>query len=184
MNFDEMDVTVVRSKGDTQKDKVKYKVLRNLRWDMHSGGVKRYTGTYDLYGNVLCTEAPNVAHTGNHVGVNGDKKCPHDIKVCILKKDNPNILYKELAKRAGEKPKEYWRDGKKVSQEVRNIVRKNPGITAVEVADILEEKEIDRRRTQNAIRYLKRKEFKNQVGLSSEKYKNTQKLTLRFPSKK
>lgn len=179
MNIDTMDVTIVRQKGDYRKDTVKCRDIRNLRWSKVSGGQRTHTGTYDLYGDVYCTYVPNIPHTGNHRGLIG-KGCPHNIKVCILKKDNPNV-YEELAKRAGEKPKESWRDGVNVSEEVRNIVSKKPGILATEVAEILEGKGIDKDRTRNAIRYLKKNKFKEKGYLESEKHGTTQKLTLHPP---
>lgn len=174
MNIDDEDVIIVRHKGGYNKVTVKCKDISNLRWDTVSGGQHIPTGTYDLYGTVTCTKAKGIDHSGIH------GKCPHEIKVCILKKDNPKV-YKILAKRAGEKPKESWRDGKNVSDEVRKIVRDNPGITAVEVANILEKRGIDKERTRNAIHRLKKGVYKNKEGLSSEKFGTTQKLTIKSP---
>ena len=43
----------------------------------------------------------HLAHSGMH------GECPHEIKVCIVKKDNPPAVFRELLGIAGPKP-EQW----------------------------------------------------------------------------
>jgi hypothetical protein len=52
-----------------------------------------------IYGYIMCTDITEgeIAHSGSH------GPCPHSIKICLLKRDNPHI-YDYLKSLAGERP--------------------------------------------------------------------------------
>jgi hypothetical protein len=93
-------VFVRRSPSDYRIGTCEFSKIKDFRWDRVSGGIQ--LSLFDMpfvYAYVWCTDiVGEIAHTGNHG--NG---CPHRIKVCILKQDNPDI-YSCLAKFAGERP--------------------------------------------------------------------------------
>ncbi|SCM82556.1 hypothetical protein KL86SPO_50327 [uncultured Sporomusa sp.] len=74
--------------------------LHNLRWDTISGGFQARQPSVYLFGTVCCTKI--IAENFGHSGLHGP--CPHDIKVCITKKDNLPKIYTQLAAQAGSKP--------------------------------------------------------------------------------
>ena len=172
--MEEKYVWVVRHKGDFQKGKVKFSSLRGVRWDDLCGGIRREESTYDLYGYIFCNEV--VEGVIGHSGIHGP--CPHNIKVLIQKCDNDEEIYNQLAARAGKKP------GPKfikcdAAEQVRELVRNNPGIIATDLYDILAERGIDRHQAENAIRYLRKHKFKDKDGIVTEPYKTTRKLFIR-----
>lgn len=93
-------VNVVRQPGDYKGGTVKLSSILDLRWDNISGGVKKKTGHYYLYGYIYCDEIieGEVSHSCSH------GECPHYIKVCIQKNSNDKEVYKYLSEFAGEKP--------------------------------------------------------------------------------
>lgn len=74
--------------------------LRGVRWDRVSGGVHAPTPQPFLHAFVSCQLAVDgeLAHSGTH------GPCPHSIKVCIVKKDNPAGIFSKLLRLAGPKP--------------------------------------------------------------------------------
>lgn len=71
----------------------KHSDIWGYHWSLVSGGVKSsFMGSYSLYAYVWCDGAVEgaVVHSGEH-GVENHGPCPHQIKVCILKKDNRSI---------------------------------------------------------------------------------------------
>ena len=77
-----------------------------LYWDDVSGGIQQsFMGQHFLYGYVWCNAAVEgaVAHSGPH-GIKNHGKCPHYIKVCVLKSDNSETIYKSLTKGLPPKP--------------------------------------------------------------------------------
>lgn len=147
----------------------------DLKWSMFSGGTQEYTGLWGLYGYIYCDQI--LEGEIEHNGIHGP--CPHYIKICIQKCDNDIEVYNFLAQKAGTKPMESWR-GKHIAEKVRKIVEKEPGILATDLAVILEEEGITAREVKNAIRYLKKSEFKNKSGLISKKSGRTQQLFLKL----
>ena len=86
-----------------------------------------------VYAYVSCDKALSgeVAHSGVH----GD--CPHRIKVCILKIDNPDT-YDYVKSRAGEKPAEYRYFSKKDAKDVfEAIVKKKSHVAITEKGDLI-----------------------------------------------
>ena len=100
----------VRRQWDNQ-EKAKYRLidLADVRWDEISGGVCAPAPQPFLHGFVQCDAQleGRVAHSGGH------GRCPHRIKVCIVKKDNDPEVFAYLQAQAGlkppRKPRGYWR---------------------------------------------------------------------------
>lgn len=168
-------VWIVRQKGDWKKGKVRLTDLRSVKWDRISGGARINAGMWGLYGYIYCNEI--IEGEIGHSGIHGP--CPHNIKIHIQECDNDKVIYDELVARAGEKPIDnYW--GLDIADNVRKIVEKEPGITAVRVADILfQEAGIPIESVRKSIRYLKKTVFKEKRGLKAEKCGRTQKLYLK-----
>lgn len=173
-DFEERLVYVRRHTDDEKLGTVKYRSLRAVSWRRISGGINKRDGQFMLYAKVWCNEfldGTTVSHSCRHGAP------PHDIRVVIQKCDNEKDVYEQLAKEAGERPKEEWR-GKDVADRIRQIVQENPGITTVEIEDKLKG-DIPKQAVQNSVRYLKTHVFKDKASLRSERYKNTQKLYLK-----
>jgi len=166
-------IYVTRVIGDYKTATVKLKNLSEFHWGTISGGVKVYKGTYNLYAYMYCNEIEDgvIGHSGIH------GPCPHYIKVCISKKSNEKY-FKYMSEKAGEKPENPNKNAKGTTERIRKIVSEQPGITAVEVASILEKEGIAKKTVQNSIKYLKGNTVKNLPKLRTERYKNTQKLYL------
>lgn len=166
-------IYVTRSKGDYKSATVKLKNLSDFHWGTTSGGARVYTGNYNLYAYMYCNEIEEgeIGHSGIH------GPCPHYIKVYISKGSNEKY-FKYMSEEAGKKPENPNKNALGTTVRVREIVSEQPGITAVEVASILEKEGIAKKTVQNSIRYLKRNTFKNLPKLRTERYKNTQKLYL------
>ena len=97
----------------------------------------------------------------------------HKVKILIQKCDNEESVYNILAARAGEKPSgNGYRIG--ATNVVRKIVAENPGITQLEVYEMLKG-QFEKLDLQNTIRYLKK--FKGKLPkLRGEKCGRTYKL--------
>ena len=164
-------IVVTRQKVDHRSATVKWDNLSGVHWGTTSGGVRRYTGTQGIYAYMTCTDIEDgeISHSGIH------GPCPHNIKVYIPSGANKEY-YKYIAKEAGERPKSPYQEALGTTVKVRKIVEKQPGITAVEVAEILAEEGIRKKTVANSVRYLKRFKFKNKPSIRAERYKNTQKL--------
>ncbi len=93
-------VTVRRTWKDFRAGSFPEDSIYGLRWDCVSGGVQEASPQFFLYGYVSCDDMTDgeIAHSCMH-GMG-----PHIIKVCVLKKDNPDI-YDELIDGLGPKPK-------------------------------------------------------------------------------
>jgi hypothetical protein len=92
-------VNVRRQPADYHIAKYDLELVSGLHWDDTSGGVHRISGFFSIYGYVPCNgmiegELPH----------NSNDHCPHDIKVCILKKDNNAKTYKQLVEMVGPNP--------------------------------------------------------------------------------
>lgn len=92
-------ILVRRQYNDYKAAKYRLNDLTGLHWDKVSGGVKAIAIKYFIFGFVMCNEAleGKVAHSCSHGSY------PHSIKVCALKKDNPDI-YDILVEKAGPNP--------------------------------------------------------------------------------
>jgi hypothetical protein len=95
----ELYLWVRRQPSDYQIAKFPIAALHGLHWDNSSGGVGTRTSTF-LYGYVFCNE--QIDGELGHSCLHGEG--PHDIKVCVLKIDNPK-LFSQLVEIVGPKPK-------------------------------------------------------------------------------
>ena len=92
-------VRVRRQWHDYRIGSVTLSQLRKLRWDWLSGGVEAPTPQPFMHGYVWCTDGQgDLAHSGTH------GPCPHEIKVCMVKKDH-RALWPRLLEIAGPKPR-------------------------------------------------------------------------------
>jgi hypothetical protein len=164
-------IVVSRHKIDHKKATVKIENLRDFRWGTTSGGAQVYSGTIGLYADMTCTdlEGGEIGHSGIHT------KCPHNIKVYIPKQENKKY-YSLLAEKAKDRPEDPNKNAFGTADRIRNIVSENPGITTIEVADMLEKEGVRRKTVQNSVRRLKTSTYKTKSKLRAERYKNTQKL--------
>jgi len=97
----EITVWVRRDMRDWRKALYRLSDISGIRWDWVSGGLGFQAPGVFLYGYVPCDAylEGELPHSGAHGG-----RCPHSIKVCILKKDNDPEVYHMLADFAGTKP--------------------------------------------------------------------------------
>lgn len=74
--------------------------IDGIHWDTVSGGFRAPTPQPFLHAYVNCQGMIDgqVSHSGSH------GSCPHQIKVCIVKKDNDPALFEHLSSMAGVKP--------------------------------------------------------------------------------
>jgi hypothetical protein len=89
-------VYVRRQWNDWRIGGVRKADLQGLHWDDVSGGIGRRSPRTMLYGYVWCDRVVEgeVAHSCAH------GRGPHEIKVCVCKKDNSRALYRELEAQA------------------------------------------------------------------------------------
>lgn len=99
---DDEQIVWVRRQWDDSWRKASYRPrdIWNIHWDWVGGGVQAPTPQPFLHGYVSCRGMleGELAHSGSH------GPCPHVIKVCIVKKDNPPSVFSRLAEAAGPKP--------------------------------------------------------------------------------
>ena len=88
-------VTVCRHWRDTQKAQVHIDKLTSLRFDSVAGGAGVMAPRLFLHGCILCTDlvSGEIAHSGRR------GPPPHEIIVCITKRDNKAEIYKRLFKK-------------------------------------------------------------------------------------
>lgn len=100
-NSEEKFIWVRRQWNSWRKAKYRLSDVQNVRWDTFSGGVYAPTPQPFLHGYVWCDGylEGELDHSCGH----GDY--PHNIKVCIVKKDNNPAIFKLLVEQAGPKPK-------------------------------------------------------------------------------
>ena len=94
-----MDVVVRRQWNDWQKGKVPFEKLDGFRWSRLSGGTQIPAPQPFIQGYAVCTDIEGeIAHSGLH------GKCPHNIKVCAVKKDNNKEVWRRLLEIVVPKP--------------------------------------------------------------------------------
>ena len=92
-------VRVRRDWDDCRIGTVRWSDLGNPRWDMVSGGTQTRTPEPFVHGYVMCDRVRgDIAHSCIH----GPE--PHNIKVCIVEKDNSRQVWDYLMKIIGSKP--------------------------------------------------------------------------------
>lgn len=92
-------VRVRRDWNDHRIGTVKWSELRDPRWDTISGGEQNPTPQPFIHGYVWCDLVQgNIAHSCAH------GPGPHNIKVCLVKKDNSREVWSRLSAIVGPKP--------------------------------------------------------------------------------
>ena len=92
-------VRVRRDWDDCRVGTVRWSDLGNPRWDMVSGGTQTRTPEPFVHGYVMCDRVRgDIAHSCIH------GPGPHNIKVCIVEKDNSRQVWDYLMKTVGSKP--------------------------------------------------------------------------------
>lgn len=105
MEDDDLKVIITRASGDYQTGCVSVEEIYDVKWDNVSGGVKKHSGSYSLYGYIPYKTAIDcgIKCSGRHD--RGDNVA----KVCIPKSLNQSAEYREgyryLLDDAGDKPK-------------------------------------------------------------------------------
>src|SRR5215468_851714 len=95
-----MQVKVRRHWKSWQVGSVDLDSLPGLHWSRVSGGISIMAPQPFIHGYVWCNEIQGeIAHSCLH------GEGPHNIKICIVKKDNSSDVYKALLRIAGEKPR-------------------------------------------------------------------------------
>lgn len=163
-------VYIKRQPGDHQIGQVLFEDLRNIKWDCISGGVHSRSGQDVLYGYIYCTQINGkIGHSCLH------GSAPHDIKVFIPMCENDKNIVKELKAIADRNSTRHsTKKAFNLADRVRKIVIQNPGILPANICTHIEN--ISKKEIDNAIRYLKKTNFKTKPGIIGVKYKSTQKL--------
>jgi hypothetical protein len=92
-------VRVRRDWDDHRIGTVRWSDLGNPRWDMVSGGTQTRTPEPFVHGYVMCDKVKgDIAHSCIH------GPGPHNIKVCIVQKDNSRQVWDYLMKIVGSRP--------------------------------------------------------------------------------
>ena len=92
-------VRVRRDWDDHRIGIVRWSDLGNPRWDMVSGGTQTRTPEPFVHGYVMCDKVwGDIAHSCIH------GPGPHNIKVCIVEKDNSRQVWDYLMKIVGSRP--------------------------------------------------------------------------------
>ncbi len=96
---DDAPVRVRRDWNDHRIGSVKWSDLRDPRWDTISGGEQNPTPQPFIHGYVWCDIVQgDIAHSCAH------GPGPHNIKVCLVKKDNSREVWGRLSAIVGPKP--------------------------------------------------------------------------------
>ena len=92
-------VRVRRDWNDHRIGTVKWSDLRDPRWDTVSGGEQNPTPQPFIHGYVWCDIVQgDIAHSCAH------GPGPHNIKICLVKKDNSRDIWDRLSAIVGPKP--------------------------------------------------------------------------------
>lgn len=92
-------VRVRRDWNDHRIGTVEYSDLANPRWDIVSGGTQVRTPQPFIHAYVWCNRVRgDIAHSCRH------GPGPHNIKVCLVRKDNTKEVWNYLLKIVGAKP--------------------------------------------------------------------------------
>ena len=95
-----MEIHIRRQWNDYNIATTQLACLQNLHWSSISGGVYARAPQLFVHGYVNCELIDGeISHSCRHTPK------PHDILVCIVKKDNTTEAWKEILKIVGPKPK-------------------------------------------------------------------------------
>ena len=93
-------VCVRRQWNDFRVAEVPFGALSNLHWTQISGGVRAPAPQPFVHGYVWCDDVEGeIGHSCRH-GFG-----PHEIKVCVVKKDNSKETWNKVLEIVGPKPK-------------------------------------------------------------------------------
>ena len=96
-------VRVRRQWNDQRIGTVRWSDLDHPRWDIVSGGNQVRSPQPFIHAYVSCGKVKGkIAHSCNH------GPGPHNIKVCLVKKDNSKEVWNYLMKIVGKKPSRGW----------------------------------------------------------------------------
>ena len=96
---DAQKIQIRRQWNDWRIAEVSFDKIEGLRWDKLSGGVRAPAPQPFIHGYVSCADVDgDLAHSCRH------GEGPHNIKVCIVKKDNSTEIWKKLLSIVGPKP--------------------------------------------------------------------------------
>ena len=96
-------VWVRRDWNDHRVGAISWSDLRDPRWDRISGGEQNHTPQPFIHAYVWCDRVKgDIAHSCIH------GPPPHNIKVCLVRKDNSNQVWARLLELAGPKPRRRW----------------------------------------------------------------------------
>jgi len=96
-------VRVRRDWNDRRIGTVLWSDLTNPRWDVVSGGTQTRTPQPFIHAYVWCNKVRgDIAHSCAH------GPGPHNIKVCLVKKDNSKEVWNYLLKIVGAKPPRHY----------------------------------------------------------------------------
>ena len=94
-----MKVSIRRQWNDYRVAETDFDNLDSFHWSDVSGGVFRKSPQPFIHAYVHCDQIDGeIAHSGTH------GPCPHNIKVCIVKKDNSIQTWEKVLEIAGPKP--------------------------------------------------------------------------------
>jgi len=97
-------VRVRRQWDDQRIGAVRWSELSNVHWDSVSGGTQAQSPEPYIHAFVWCNK---VKGTIAHSCIHGPG--PHNIKVCLVKKDNSKAVWNRMLKLAGPRPaKRFW----------------------------------------------------------------------------
>ena len=99
-------VRVRRDWNDHRIGTVRWSDLENPKWDDISGGEQNHTPQPFIHAYVWCNKVRgDIAHSCAH------GPPPHNIKVCLVRKDNTKIVWDRLLALAGSRPQFGARSG-------------------------------------------------------------------------
>ena len=100
---DNSPVRIRRDWNDRRLGTVRWSDLRDPRWDSISGGEQNPTPQPFIHGYVWCDRIHgDIAHSCAH------GRGPHNIKVCLVKKDNSREVWRRVSSIVGPKPGKRW----------------------------------------------------------------------------
>ena len=92
-------VRIRRQWNDQRIGKVRWSDISNPRWDVVSGGTQAKAPQPFIHAYVYCDKVEiDITHSYNH----GTQ--PHNIKICLVQKDNSKQVWNYLMKTVGKMP--------------------------------------------------------------------------------
>ncbi len=153
---EDLNVIICRQPQDYHCSPISISEISGVHWDNISGGVKRKQAGYSLYGYIDYNKAVQlVSCSGSHA------RYDNSAKVCIPRSENKSSPYKEgykeLKKKAGEKPKNSVRPPgtPPCTRRILHLLDGKPLITRGELRNLLCQEGYQVTTVRNAINALK-----------------------------